>query len=150
MKKIITLLSLIVLTTIIAQAQSFKPLTLTAQKADLTACTKDTTVNTDTSYLVTGLITSYSDLEFNIVNTKLTGTSGGTIIVQGSPDNSNWYTMVNDKTQSLINDTTTVSNTTRFQFVVKTHPYQYYRIRYISSGTQTSVMTGLVYIKQHN
>ena len=135
-----------------AQVQSY---TLSGMTAAGTVKARDTTTNPDTTYLVMttngdGSITYPGDLVYNWTNTNISGTTGGSVIYQGSMTGTfavatGWTTLVNDKTGALVTDTVTVSGTTKGTLIIKNNTWKYVRARYISSGTQTSVMTGTAY-----
>lgn len=121
---------------------------------------RDTTSNTDTSYLYFATGSAVTDIKYNNdvlikwTNTQLSGTSGGTVIFQASPTGTftnttgDWETLINDKTQSVtLTDSVTVSGTTTGTFIIRSFPYRYLRARYISSGTQTSALTGTAWVR---
>jgi len=151
MKKLITLIAFICAVSIgNTYAQSQYP--LLNYNAAYSKVTLDTLTNTDTSYLVANGVSSFADLTFQFTNTKVSGTPGGTIILQGNVDGTNWYTLKNDATQTVgISDTVTIANgNTISAYIVKNHPYTNYRIRFISSGTQKSAPTGILYYRKHS
>ena len=167
MKKIILFCSVFLLTVACmtkpeTSSAQITPITMKAMDAAGLVKTFDTTVNTDTSYMVmysgSALlpITTWSDVNCNYTNTTLSGSTGGSIIWQGSQTGvfartakGDWETLVNDKTGSLVTDTVTVSGTTEATFIIPNCKYKYIRGRYISSGTQTSTIRGTCYIKPH-
>jgi hypothetical protein len=126
---------------------------------------KDTTTNTDTTYLVystdgstVGSFNYYEDITYEWVNTSITGTCAGTVIAQGSntgtfagPTNAgDWVTLVSDVAQYNGSSSITVSVGMLSQyFVFPNNKFKYIRLRYISSGTQTSVLTGTVRVMPH-
>jgi len=127
----------------------------------------DTTINADTTYLILdtnynngggttpGSISSYGDVIVNWTNTQLTGTSGGSVIFQGSMTGvfavvGDWVTLVCDKNGALVKDTVTVSGTTGGTFIIPNCKFRYIRARYISSGTQTSTLVGTAWLRRHD
>lgn len=126
---------------------------------------KDTTVNTDTSYLYFSTtsptasvlsitpISYNNDIVFQWANTQISGTSGGTVIFQGSMSGTftnaagDWNTLISDKNFALIKDTVTVSGTTVGTFICPSCKWRAVRARYIASGTQTSIMTGTAWVR---
>lgn len=153
MKKIIILVCGLICATM-AQAQSYLQALKAYNAAFVYKPTPDTTVNTDTTYLVSGLIDPYYDLSFVAINTKVSGTPAGSIIIQGSMDNfvSSVQTLTTNKAEAIFTtDTVTaVNGTTKIEYHFPNHQLSYYRIRYISSGTQTSVMTGTLWARKHS
>lgn len=149
MKKILSIIALFA--TFVCGAQTgFQRTVMTALTAIGTAKTYDTTTNVDTSYLVTSAISGYGDITYYFTNTTLTGSTSGTVIVQGSQTGTfatvgDWVTLVTDKTQSAMTDQYVVSGTTSGYYSFPKHQFKYIRIRYISAGTQTSRMTGTMY-----
>ncbi len=118
----------------------------------------DTVVNTDTTYLTFTAGAAYN-MHFVATVTKITGTVAGAICLQGSDvggtTNSNWDSLTNvvsGITVSNYNDYATVSNgTASYDWFVNgltTYKYRYYRLRYISSGTQTSSFSGITYFRK--
>ena len=119
-----------------------------------------TLTNTDTATILYGdqngkkPITQNSDIVFTWTATQLTGTLSGQVIFQGSMTGTqprvgqgDWQTLVNDKTQSLITDTVTVSGTTSGVFIIPNVKYKYVRGRLISGGTATSTFGGTFFNK---
>ena len=160
MKRIIAIVAILAAFITGAKAQSqYTAYTMVNVKPSGVTVARDTTSNTDTSYLyfatggaVTALTTN-NDVIVRWTNTNVSGTTGGSVIFQGSPTGTftnttgDWSTLINDKTQSLITDTVTVSGTTSATFIIRSCPYKYIRARYISSGTQTSALTGTAWIR---
>ncbi len=109
----------------------------------------DTTVNTDTSYLWYGNILGWN-IQVQWTAANVSGTTGGTVIYQGSPDNVNWYTVLADVTQcSACTSSTTISSLTSGgkvsnAAVFKSFPFRYFRVQEITSGTQTSFVSGSI------
>lgn len=124
---------------------------LTPYKADFTKKTNgaDTTVNTDTTYLVF-MNADIRGFQFqaNITNTKVSGTVGGSVIMQGSADFTNWFTLKNYSSVVVgVTDTVTLTNTASQIFTYGLHSvdFRYVRWRVISSGTQSATPTGTIY-----
>lgn len=156
MKKII-IIATIMLSGIMADAQTLTQPLLAYTAAYVRKSTPDTLVNTDSSYLATGAIQAFYDMYFVVTNTKVSGTVGGTIVCQGSmtggTSNTEWNTIANNKAEApFITDTFTATNgTLRFEYHIPNHQFTYYRVRYINSGgTQSSVMTGTAYLRKHS
>lgn len=124
---------------------------LVPYKANFTKKTNgaDTTSNTDTTYLVLpGIDIRGYQFQADITNTKVSGTVGGSVIMQGSNDFSNWFTVKNYASVVVgVSDTTTLTNTNSQIFTYGLHScdFLYVRWRFITSGTQTSYPTGTIY-----
>lgn len=153
MKKYIAI-AVLLLTSVLGFAQgTTRTGTLAGRTAAGAVKARDTTTNTDTSYLYYGSGDANNwNVSLLFVNTQISGTTGNTMLVQGSNDattavNGHWYTLKNSTLQSIsaqaagIADTATTVGT-YFQFNIPNCQYKYLRIRNITSGTQTSVMTG--------
>ena len=121
----------------------------------------DTAVNADTTYLqiTTGdsALHQYEDVvyEWSVV-ASITGTTAGTVIAQGSEtgifsNSGDWVTLVSDVTQYDGSSSISVgaTNITGY-FILPNVFFKYVRLRYITSGTQTSSITGTAYIKPHS
>jgi hypothetical protein len=147
MRKLITILLVAISATSFAQA------TRTEAFQNATAAgvvkTRDTTTNTDTSYLWTSRsdFSNWDNVALQFACTQITGTTTCTIIVQGSNDattpvNGTWVTLKNSTTQTVgLSDTGTVKNTT-YTFQLPSCQYKRLRVRVITGGTQTSILTG--------
>lgn len=161
MKRLITLIAIMIAATTGVKAQ-YSGFTMLNVNTAGTIKAKDTTTNADTSYLyitanASGLtipaITYNNDIAIAWSNTQLSGTTGGTVIFQGSMSGTfsnltaDWVTLVNDKNYALTKDTTTVSGTTNGVFICPNCKWRSVRGRYISSGTQTSTMVGTAWIR---
>ena len=125
---------------------------MTPYKADFTKKTNgyDTTTNTDTSYLVAGVGLNLLGYQWqaDVINTKVSGTVGGSVILQGSNDLTTWWTVKNySSVITGVSDTTTLTNTTSQTFTYGLHScdFKYVRLRAITSGTQTSYLRATLY-----
>lgn len=111
--------------------------------------TNDTTVNTDTSFVWFGSVLGWN-LTVQWTETNVTGTTGGTVIYQGSNDNVNWYTLAADTTQcnaclasATISGLTAAATTTKLA-IFRNFQFPYIRARLTTTGTQTSFINGLI------
>lgn len=146
MKKIASILAFLGVFSV-AKAQSTQTLRV--------AAAEDTLTNVDTAYLL-ATISGIYDLNFKLTITKISGTVGGTALLQGSPDNSNWFTInstAQDFAASQFQSSATVTNGTAdywWNVPATNHVYRYYRIRVITSGTQSCAPTGTAYLHPRN
>ena len=132
-----------------------KPLNAYSGTGYVAKSTPDTTVNTDTTYLAntSGYTTDYN-VGWEATITNVSGTTGGTVTAQGSDDNINWYPVVSSALEMTTQTTTiTVSGLTggatkTFTYKWPSHQFTYYRLQFITSGTQTSVMTGAAWLRK--
>lgn len=114
-----------------------------AQRATLMRLTPgDTLTNTDTLYKVITVSAGYSSIAVQPVVTKISGTVAGNVIFQGSLDGSNYQDL----------DTLVLSNaaTNSAVFAHAPTPYVYYRVRFITSGTQSYVPRIYYVLRKHD
>ena len=111
----------------------------------------DTLVNADTG-LVRWTFNNLYQQNFDYTVTKVTGTVGGTAILQGSNDNSTWYTIVGDTSTcgTCIGAKATITNTAGTKHYVWILPvyktnFKYWQVQYISTGTMTASYNGITY-----
>lgn len=109
----------------------------------------DTTTNTDTSNLFTSSVLGWN-VGVQWVVKNVTGTTGASVIYQGSNDNANWYTVMTDTVVCnsclatvTVSGLTSAATTTKAA-LFKGFPFYYLRVRYITSGTQTSYINGKI------
>lgn len=95
----------------------------------------------DTGYVQFTVNGCYNTL-FDLAAKKISGTAGGTAILQGSTDNSTWYTLTGVTTYcaSCSGASATVTNTagtTHYQWFLPKDAtnYPFYQIRYITTDT---------------
>lgn len=132
--------------------------------------TPDTTVNVDTTYLVlankgdtTGIqaFNEYEDLIYSwSIVPSISGTTTGTVTIEGSMTGvfsnstatiSDWVVLISDVTQENTSSSVSVSGAAQafYRFILPKNQFKYIRIRFISAGTQTSVITGTVSVLPH-
>ncbi len=101
----------------------------------------DTITNSGSGYLEKRVSGAYTNLSIQSVVTKLSGTAGGTVTVQGSNDGTNYVTVniryISAQTQSIANVTTNTKI-----FVITGSPYSYYRLSYTGTGTMACTIKG--------
>ncbi len=144
MKKLLFLLSFI-----FCMAAANAQLTMT--QTDPSGATSTINTNGDTSYHdldLAGDIYNFKFINLVLKGTKNSGTiSGGTAIPYGSMDGSRWFQLYGKTYNSMAVDTTssrTLTNgDTDFNWLFTTGSnWRYYRIRVITTGTQTSTYIG--------
>lgn len=108
----------------------------------------DTIANTATGYVTKTVPNYWEYVAIQAVVTKLSGTAGGTVTLQGSIDGTNYVTVK----AAYLNGTATlsVSNVTTNTkiFVVTGSPYKYYRLSYTGSGTMSCKLNGYILTSQ--
>lgn len=116
--------------------------------------TSDTATNTGTTYVGLQVQNAYKSLTVQAVVTKISGTVGGTVTLQGSNDGTNYNTVktlyletvapysVSGGTATLtaLNQTTTTKI-----FNINGSPYAYYRLSYTGTGTMAATIKGYVW-----
>lgn len=114
----------------------------------------DTIVNGATEYVKMAVNQWFETVSIQAIVTRLSGTAGGTVTLQGSNDNSNFktvstaylkgvfttpYTTGGAATLSVAN---AVTNTKIFTLIGS--PYKYYRLSYTGTGTMSCTLKGSV------
>lgn len=127
MKKILFLLALVVTVTINATAQKASTLSLAAG---------DTAVNTGTSTKVLPILTTgYEGAAIQVILTRNSGTAGGSLVIQGSLDGTNYTTI-----GSAFTPTNVASQSTMFYVTAPVPVY----LRTLLTGTGTMSVTQTV------
>jgi len=67
--------------------------------------------------------------------TKVSGTVGGTVLLQGSFDNSTWVTVNSPYTQTAITAPTIANASGSYVYWLPANPFPYYRITHTGTGT---------------
>jgi hypothetical protein len=161
MKKIAIILFLAVLG-INANAQNgeWASQAMSGYTAALAAKSLDTASNTDTTYLYFTANGAAYNMHFKVTYTRISGTAGGTMQLQGSDDNfasqadtlSNVVAGINTSQYADAPTFSSLSSgsSTKHFYIVGTTPYKfkYYRVRLITSGTQTGSFAGTAYYRK--
>lgn len=100
-----------------------------------------TTTNTSTSYVSLPVTAWYNTVTIQSVVTKVSGTVGGTVTLQGSLDGTN-YSTVSSSYADVTSYTPTDQATNSKLFVVTGSPYKYYRLSYTGTGTMNATHRG--------
>ena len=141
MKKFIILLAVLVVG-MAASAQTFNKATV---------WTVDTLTNTETAYLTLPIVTrSVESMSGLVLAENITGTSAGTILLQGSLDGTTYVTLtdVTGYVSIAVNDTTTIVDNATFGWNVWKPAFLYYRMALVQTGTSTTEYTGYYLIKK--
>jgi len=94
----------------------------------------DTVDNTETHVTTTSegrVATWKTGVTASVVVTKISGTVGGTIVLQGSLDGTNWVT---------VDTTGTITDATANYGFNTTERWYYYRVNYTGTGTMSASM----------
>lgn len=103
----------------------------------------DTTTNTATSYITLPVQSWYNSVVIQSVVTEISGTTAGTVTLQGSLDGSNFVTVSSSYADVTSYSPTDVSVSSKI-FTVTGSPYRYYRLSYAGAGTMSASHRGYV------
>jgi len=67
--------------------------------------------------------------------TKVSGTAGGTVLLQGSFDNVNWVNVNSPYTQTAVTAPTIANASGVYAYWMPANPFPYYRITHTGTGT---------------
>lgn len=101
----------------------------------------DTVTNSATKYLTLQVKKYYGTVTMQAVVTKLSGTAGGTVTLQGSNDGTNYETVNTNYSTAQTLSVTNVTTSTKL-FVITGSPYNYYRFKYVGTGTMACTIKG--------
>ena len=141
MKKFLLILAVLIVG-MTASAQTFN---------QATVWTVDTLTNTETAYLTLPKVTrSVESMSGLVLAENITGTSAGTILLQGSLDGTTYVTLtdVTGHVSIAVNDTTTIADNATFGWNVWEPAFLYYRMALVQTGTSTTEYTGYYLIKK--
>jgi len=102
--------------------------------------TSDTVTNTGTAYLSTVSISPAPAVTTTIWVgvTKISGTVGGTITLQGSIDGTNWKAMNTPNTATALATFTATDASNTYHWVISGSPMPYYRVSWTGTGTMSA------------
>lgn len=144
MKKFITLLSIVALV-------AFATISVNAQTADLKNAlspfaTSDTVTNTGTGTLTSPLLKSANaPTTIWVAVTKISGTVGGTITLQGSLDGTNWKAINTPETATALATFTATDASNTYHWRLNSSPFPYYRVSWTGTGTMSASFTAKVF-----
>lgn len=124
--------------------------TVSAQVFDLKSTyslTSDTVVNTATSYLTTPRMTPSPATSTTIwvVVTKVSGTVGGTITLQGSLDGTTFKAINTVDTQTALATITATDASNTYHWRLAGSPFLYYRVSWTGTGTMNATFTSQIF-----
>lgn len=143
MKKI-ALLFVVALVASVAIAQ---PNTYTLKKHFAnTDVSIDTVTNTGTNYLgnLTLIPGQRSSVTVVVTVTKLSGTVGGTITLQGSLDGTTFVALNAPESQTALATKTAADASGTYHWWLKTNPFPYYRVSWTGTGTMSAKMAAVI------
>ena len=136
MKKVISILFVAILgMATISNAQTFSffnPLG--------SSIASDTVANAGTSYISTRLVSPAPAVTSTIwvTVTKISGTVGGTISLQGSLDGTAWKAVNTPNTATALATFTASDASATYHWVISGSPFLYYRVNYVGTGTMSA------------
>lgn len=110
--------------------------------------TIDTVTNSGTGTLTTLVAISAAPATTTTIwvgVTKLTGTVGGTITLQGSIDGTNWKAMNTVGTQTALATITATDASNTYHWILQGSPMPYYRVSWTGTGTMTASFTAKLF-----
>jgi len=106
--------------------------------------TSDTVTNTATAYLTTPVAISPAPATSTtiwIAVTKISGTIGGTITLQGSLDGTNFKAINTVDTQTALATITPADASATYHYRLAGSPFVYYRVSWTGTGTMSASFT---------
>ena len=117
-----------------------------------TTYTSDTVTNTATAYLTTSnplAVAASVSTVVQVVVTKISGTVGGTISLQGSLDGTNFKALNTAETQTALATITATDASNVYHWRLNGCPFLYYRVSWTGTGTMSASFTSqLLRIKE--
>lgn len=100
----------------------------------------DTVTNTGTAYVSTVAVSPAPAVTTTIwvAVTKLTGTVGGTITLQGSIDGTNWKALNTPNTATALATVTATDASNTYHWIISGSPMPYYRVSWTGTGTMSA------------
>jgi hypothetical protein len=103
--------------------------------------TSDTIANSATGYVGLTVSNYYREVSVEVVVTKISGTVGGTVTLQGSNDATNYVTVSTSYSDAQTHTATDVATSSKL-FTITGSPYKYYRLSYTGTGTMSATIKG--------
>lgn len=109
--------------------------------------TSDTVTNTGTAYLSTPVVSPAPAVTTTIwvAVTKISGTVGGTITLQGSLDGTNWKAVNTPNTATALATFTATDASNTYHWVISGSPFRYYRVSWTGTGTMAASFTAKIF-----
>lgn len=109
--------------------------------------TSDTVTNTATVFITSPVISPApaTSTTIWIAVTKISGTVGGTITLQGSLDGTNWKAMNTVDTQTALATITATDASNTYHYRLDGSPFPYYRVSWTGTGTMSASFTAKLF-----
>jgi len=100
----------------------------------------DTVTNSGTSYITTAVVSPAPAVTSTIwvSVTKISGTVGGTITLQGSLDGTNFKALYTLNTATALPTFTATDATNTYHWIITGSPMRYYRVSWTGTGTMSA------------
>lgn len=102
--------------------------------------TSDTVTNAGTAYITTPVVSAAPAVTTTIwvAVTKISGTVGGTITLQGSLDGTNFKALNTPNTATALATFTAADASATYHWVISGSPFRYYRVSWTGAGTMAA------------
>ncbi len=109
--------------------------------------TSDTVTNSGTAYLSTVCISPAPAMTTTVCGgvTKISGTVGGTITLQGSIDGTNWKALYTLNTATALPTFTATDASNTYHWIITGSPMPYYRVSWTGTGTMAASFTAKLF-----
>lgn len=109
--------------------------------------TSDTVVNTATVYMQSPALTpaAATGTTIWVAVTKISGTVGGTLTLQGSLDGTNFKAINTVDTQTALATVTATDASNTYHYRLQGSPFPYYRVSWTGTGTMSASFRAYVY-----
>lgn len=109
--------------------------------------TSDTVTNTATAYLSTAAISPAPATTTTVwvAVTKISGTVGGTITLQGSLDGTNWKALNQPNSATALATFTATDTSNTYHWIISGSPFVYYRVSWTGTGTMSASFTAKLF-----
>jgi hypothetical protein len=109
--------------------------------------TSDTVTNTATQYMQSPLVSAApaTTTTIWIAVTKISGTVGGTITLQGSLDGTNFKALNTVGTQTALATITATDATNTYHYILTGSPFTYYRVSWTGTGTMAASFRAYIF-----
>jgi hypothetical protein len=106
--------------------------------------TSDTVTNTGSGALLSKRISGPGTVTIQVNVTKVSGTVGGTISLQGSLDGTNYKALNTEETQTALATITATDASNIYHWRLSKSPFIYYRVSWVGTGTMVATFTASI------
>lgn len=105
---------------------------------------KDTVVDTGSGALFSKRIGGAGAVTIQVNVTKVSGTVGGTISLQGSLDGTNYKALNTEETQTALATITATDASNVYHWRLSKSPFLYYKVNWVGTGTMNATFTASI------